>query len=77
MDCFIAGAGTGGTLNGAGQYLKEKNPSCHVVSCLISGMCVAGTAVCMETLAASDGIALPKGSLAMASLRFTGSRFHE
>ena len=31
VDCFVAGAGTGGTLNGAGQYLKGKNPSCHVV----------------------------------------------
>jgi len=31
IDCFVAGAGTGGTLNGVGQFLKEKNPSCHVV----------------------------------------------
>ena len=31
VDCFVAGAGTGGTLNGAGQYLKGKNPQCHVV----------------------------------------------
>jgi len=31
VDAFIAGAGTGGTLNGAGQYLKSKNPNCHVV----------------------------------------------
>ena len=31
VDCFVAGAGTGGTLNGAGQYLKSKKPSCRVV----------------------------------------------
>ena len=31
IDCFVAGAGTGGTLNGVGQFLKEKNPSCRVV----------------------------------------------
>lgn len=31
IDAFVAGAGTGGTLNGAGQYFKAKNPKCHVV----------------------------------------------
>jgi len=31
VDAFIAGAGTGGTINGAGQWLKAKNPDCHVV----------------------------------------------
>jgi len=31
IDCFIAGAGTGGTLNGVGQFLKAKKPACHVV----------------------------------------------
>jgi len=31
VDAFIAGAGTGGTINGAGQFLKDKNPKCHVV----------------------------------------------
>lgn len=31
VDIFVAGAGTGGTLNGCGRYLTEKNPDCHVV----------------------------------------------
>jgi len=33
IDCFVAGAGTGGTLNGVARYLKEpsRNPAFHVV----------------------------------------------
>jgi cystathionine beta-synthase len=32
VDCIIAGAGTGGTVSGAGKYLKEKNSSVMVVA---------------------------------------------
>jgi len=33
VDAFVAGAGTGGTLNGVSRYLKDpsRNPKCHVV----------------------------------------------
>ena len=32
MDVLVAGVGTGGTISGAGRYLREKNPQLHVVA---------------------------------------------
>lgn len=32
VDAFVAGVGTGGTLSGVGQFLKEKNPNVRIIA---------------------------------------------
>ena len=32
IDCFVAGVGTGGTITGVGEVLREHNPNIHIVA---------------------------------------------
>jgi cysteine synthase A len=32
VDVFVAGVGTGGTITGVGEFLKERNPGCRIVA---------------------------------------------
>jgi cysteine synthase len=32
VDVFVAGVGTGGTITGVGEFLKERNPQCRIVA---------------------------------------------
>lgn len=41
---LVAGAGTGGTLSGAGRYLKERNPAMRVIGADIEGSVLSGDA---------------------------------
>ena len=51
MDIFVAGVGTGGTVSGVGEYLKQQNPRVQVVA-----VEPAGSPVLSEGRAGKHGI---------------------
>ena len=51
VDIFVAGVGTGGTLTGTGEYLKEKNPNIRVVA-----VEPAGSPLLSKGMAGSHGL---------------------
>jgi cysteine synthase len=40
VDVFVAGVGTGGTITGVGEFLKDRNPACHIVAVEPAGSAV-------------------------------------
>ncbi len=42
VTCFVAGVGTGGTISGVGQYLKERNPQVRIVGADPDGSVLSG-----------------------------------
>ena len=80
VDIFIAGVGTGGTVTGTGEYLKEQNPAVKVVAKLLAKK--EGISVGISSGAALYGaIELAKrpenkGKVIVALLPDSGDRYY-